>query len=424
MNTKILNVLFEYWDKEFSEFELFIYRQLHAHSTLKDHRMQSDIVKKIVAEKMWEEPNLFALFYLYRSKRNAKSKHLNQHIINLYIRFLTYPSPRLDFYFKIFNQIHAIKNEPPTSIEKELYQIIVTALEEGIWERELKLTTNEEKIDEDNNKSSEKNNIQLNDLLAYRFNLIAEWFLQRYQIFTAYRIYRLGKIISNSCHKKGANLQSALLPFIVISVLLTLFLADVFVLLGHIGFNLMSGLFTGLLTFVVWLLLQLTIPWKHSILRLFIPRQLGAIVAGYFLLIIVGAEYWDYLVSVIKAANETSPFLMCAIPGTLLLLILLYLYWEVRNQLGFYSREQGIWRHVIPVFIIGLIETMIVGSLFFNFTGKHMKFLFNVHANFLATSKSLNLEQLTFVATYMALTLFVGIFLQIFWQKEPITVSL
>jgi len=376
------------------------------------NELHQNNLDEIVSKQLWEQPDPYALLYLFKCMGDVQ-EFLNQDVVNFYLRFLTNSSPRLDFYIKIFNQIFVAKNKKPISIENEVYRTVVIALKKGIWQNELQLS-------QTNNNENYKNTEQLKELLNYRLNLIAEWFLRRYQIFAAYRIYRLRYVNKD---KISENLPSRIIPNIFIAIIFIITAILIHWSFSNNGFDLDWGLGIGLgIPAITWSILRTRMVKEHSVFRLFLPRQLGAIVAGYFLLIIVGAEYWDFLVRLIKVANKTCIYLLPAIPFSLLILIFFYLCWEVRSQLGFYSRKE-VWKLALVVLIIGMTETMLFGTIFFNLAGPHMQSLFNDHKYFLS-AETLCIDQLSFIATYMSLTLFVGIFLQIFWQDEPITVSL
>jgi|GEM_PF-6292720 len=369
--------------------------------------------KSILKNKTWEEPCPLC-FISVRKKLYAREHNTNgtgeptANDVNLYLRFLTYPSPRLDFYFQIFNQILAKLGKEPISIENEVYRTITKALKDGIWEKELSFNVEGEKSAHDEFLEERTR------LINFRLNLIAEWFLSRYHIFAAFYTLKLSKFRKGKDIKE--NLPSTLIPVMLLNLFLAAYGAMIFGALSVCGFNPIIG--WGLIIPVVflWAIPKLYVKWTHSIFRLFLPRQLGAIVAGYFLMIIVGNEFWDVLVQFIK---NIDPFI---IPASLIALIAIYLFWEVKNQLGFFEKNRS-WLHALVVLEIGLLETLVIGGIFFNFAGIQLQPLFNKYEHFLHSGPLL-LEQLSFIASYMALTLFVGIFLQIFWQDKPITVSL
>ena len=364
-------------------------------------------------DQTWENPCPFCLLHararVFPTEHGHEDKErVTSNDINLYLKFLTYPSQRLDFYFKIFNQLKK-QGEKELTIEGEVYKTVQKALDQGIWAEEL----------EKNSKTSEnKDDQQFKDLLNYRLDVIADWFLSRYQVFTAWRIYGLSKNVP-----KNQGSPGKLWPMTFLSATLFAYIFCVFDSFFQKGFSPINGILLGMVVpGICLLLLSFSMGGNkiHWISKLLLPQQLGAILGGYFLLIVVGSEFWDMLVNIIN--NISFSFLL--LPLGLLLLIFGYLISETGNRLGFYSQRWDLLFHAVSILFIGCFESMIIGCLVFSFFGKNMDTLFSENYEWFLNGKNLGPDQLAFVAIYMALALFIGIFLQIFWQDKPITVSL
>jgi len=422
-DTPIVQILYHYWKRPLTHFIPDFYRNKVVGTTPDKKECIKTIHKKnlryILANNLWETPDPLALLYV--RKCTLDPEYLNQFAVNLYMRFLTHPAPRLDFWLKVFNQF---QKKGAITLENEVYQTVRKALQKGIWQKELTLPGADADGSNGESPSSVTDtnllpNAQARELIDYRLNLIAEWLLSRYQVFAAWFIYKVKKNMDYG--NLPIEMPSQWLNAIRLLIGAFACFSIIFGFFGFRGFSLtaLPVLFIPLI--VIWALLGSKIGW-NKVFRLLLPVQLGAIIVGYFLLIIVGAEYWDLLARFIKSVVNKFDYFAVLTPIPLLLIIYFYLFWEIIGQLGYLSGRKA-WKNAFTVLFIGCIESMVIGSVVFNVFGPYMQSLFQDYGQFLQVSH-LCLSQAIFVATYMALALFVGIFLQIFWQDKPITVAL
>ncbi len=365
-------------------------------------------LRSMWAGRTWEEPCARCLIKARRSvfpREHGNNEHApDVRDINLYIKFLTFPSPRLDY---LFMAMQAVREERkisgPLTIESDLYRTVELALRRkgekaSLWEREHEGFGNSR------------------ELIGYRLDMLGDWFLRRYHLSGAWQMLRVAQ--RSSRRALGPALRKGWGLFGTLVVLLALTgLAAWWCLWArgfhHMAFSCDAGVVVAL--GVVWQQLG----W-HNLLRLLLPRQLGAIIVGYFLLMIIGAEFWDVLRSILADWSWCAVWIPLGLCG----LIVAYLNWEVKSELGYALRQKDSLRRAFSVALLGLMESVAVGVVFFNLVGHHLGSLFS--EPFLPTCQgtALSLEQTIFVFTYMTLALFVGIFVQIFWQEKPITVAL
>ena len=261
--------------------------------------------------------------------------------------------------------------------------------------------------------------------LAPYLESLAEWFLKRYDLVTAYKI--INKIAwSKSSERKGLSYK---IPWILLIISFLLF-ADFFmwyfdksnliiwdsihlIKIKDVSFFVCieSLVCFMILALLMFFLIDFTSNRKTTLyFKLLIPRLLGGIFIGYFP-ILIGEEVWTF----VKEINAFETFFIVILSSGF---SLYYLFTELNNVVkdihAAFFRSVRIW-------LIGLIESFIVGIVIQDLFARAF---FNTLEDYsLQVSNGLlggNIYPKVLLI-YFPLALFIGIFVQLIWEDKPIT---
>ena len=283
-------------------------------------------------------------------------------------------------------------------------------------------------------------------------NDLTDWFLRRYALKDANKLINAQRDLDNPRTSKDNTSKKQWLWNIgrkILNIASNKLFWGVIILLSFVlgAFN--KPLFVttakGLLSF---LFLALTLSFVYSLYRFYrrreiywfkkmIPRLSGGIIVGYLPLLMTG-DMWKFCLNITWL--EFSQIVIVS-----LLACRIYLYVEVNNVIK--NKNEALKRSRAVLFL-GCIESLIVGLVFcslfgpilidkvafrgesIDFTQEH--FLRHlpkeIHApvlfGLLNVSVFKNLVHVVYppvILLYFPLALFVGVFVQIFWEDKPIT---
>jgi len=371
---------------------------------------KKDWLAIITNAKVWEEPCLYCFI---KAMRYTEKKACDWTDLNLYLKFLLSATPKTEFYLDLIQN----SLDKKITVLSEIKRVFLKAIkpkkdssedaDKGLWYKEFSRLTKED--------GSEN---RIDGFIGYRCKLITEWYLYHYYLAEAFQVFRFahGGFTLDSWRDLPKQWKVSAV------FLLMLLLSVAAILIGFTTGGYVIGCIYSSLTVAIISAFIIKQTGTSNFFRLLFPKQLAAIFAGFVVLLLSSSYFWNVLLDMHKELREFS----LLIPAFLGIPIYIYLFWEIKNRHGSSIGRKEAIILALPLFVIGLAESIFMGGLFFVLLGQHLNRLWDYKCIEWPTviCQKLDWAHATSLLSYIILAFLAGLFLQLLWGEEPITVEI
>lgn len=255
---------------------------------------------------------------------------------------------------------------------------------------------------------------------------ITDWFsIKRYNLDAAASLFNIQRKVERKKEIEKASWLSRLIDRHWAIIVLILMFSSVLpgnyltsVLFGNAF--IFTAIFAGL---IIWFLYYFVIKFicRKDIywFRKMVPRLFVSIIIGYMPLM-MASDMWEFGANARKTALFPISFFGIAVS-------ILYMFIVVNKAI---DDKREAWKRALKLICVGLAESLIIGFILCVLFGDMISKSNIVGTLFLGIPRRVNIPFLplfvypTVILMYFPLALFIGIFVQLFWEDKPVTEQL